>query len=75
MIAVNNNFNIKYIGSNNPEWASVSNGTFICMDCAINHRILGPFYSTVRSILMDTWSDKQLKSMNVGGNKNLHILF
>jgi hypothetical protein len=42
------------------DWASVSHGTLICLDCAGKHRSLGVQVSFVRSITMDTWSKQQV---------------
>lgn len=52
-----------------PQWATASFGTFICMDCSSRHRGLGPQVSFVRSITMDNWSERELQTMELGGNK------
>lgn len=41
-------------------WASVSHGTLLCLECAGKHRGLGVEVSFVRSIFMDNWSDLQV---------------
>ena len=62
-------------GAPDPDWTSVNNGIFICVDCAGLHRSYGSQVSFVRSIKFDTWSNTQLSFMSMGGNENLYEFF
>jgi len=56
----------------NPQWASVSYGALVCLECSGQHRSLGVHLSFVRSIQMDSWSERQLQAMEIsGGNASL----
>lgn len=57
-------------GTAHPQWASVSYGTYFCLNCSGIHRSLGVHLSFVRSISMDTWNAKQKAMMELGGNAN-----
>mmetsp|Transcript_17307 Transcript_17307/g.25577 ORF Transcript_17307/g.25577 Transcript_17307/m.25577 type:complete len:179 (+) Transcript_17307:160-696(+) len=59
-------------GLTKPEWASVTFGVVMCLQCSGAHRGLGTHISFVRSITMDSWTDKQLQSMKLGGNDKLN---
>lgn len=52
-----------------PQWASASFGILICMNCSGKHRFLGPNISFVRSVAMDKWKEREMRTMEIGGNK------
>jgi ADP-ribosylation factor GTPase-activating protein 1 len=60
----------------NPQWASVSYGCLMCLECSGHHRSIGVHLSFVRSIQMDSWTPKQIEAMEKsGGNDKLVAFF
>lgn len=57
-------------GRRNPDWASVTLGVFMCLECSGQHRSLGTHISFVRSVRMDSWSDDQLAMMRASGGND-----
>ena len=58
-------------GIEKPKWASLNNGSFLCLKCAGIHRSLGVDISTIRSLQIDSWTDKQILYLSQGGNLKL----
>ena len=56
-------------GAPNPEWASISLGITLCINCCGIHRGLGVGVSKVRSIKLDTFEPEILKVMAELGNE------
>ncbi|KAI5130665.1 ADP-ribosylation factor GTPase-activating protein 1 [Nematocida parisii] len=52
-----------------PQWASITYGVFLCLNCAGVHRSYGVKVSMVKSLSMDMWNDSEKKTMELGGNK------
>lgn len=56
-------------GKKFPIWVSLSYGIVICLNCAGHHRSLGVHLSRVRSIPLDSWTEKDKICMQIGSNK------
>lgn len=59
----------------NPQWASVSHGILLCLNCTSKHRSMGNQISMVRSVNLDIWNDRQIALMDKGGNDLLYVFF
>ena len=55
-------------GSRRPRWASPYLGIILCMECAGRHRNYGTHISFIKSVDLDKWNKKQLKSLELTGN-------
>lgn len=62
-------------GANHPQWASVTYGALLCLQCSGMHRSLGVQVSTVRSVTLDDWPLQHVLTMLEGGNAQLKTFF
>ena len=56
-------------GNAEPPWASVSYGVTLCLNCAGVHRSFGVNVSFVRSLGLDTLTNRERRSLDLGGNR------
>jgi Arf-GAP/coiled-coil/ANK repeat/PH domain-containing protein len=62
-------------GAANPDWASVSLGVLMCLQCSGHHRSLGVHISRVRSLQLDVWEDSTMELMMSLGNAKVNSIF
>lgn len=55
-------------GSDDPQYASMNNAVFVCLNCAGYHRNLGESISLIKSLTKDHFNDMSLKMLYLGGN-------
>lgn len=58
-----------------PRWASWNIGVFLCIRCAGIHRNLGVHISKVKSVNLDTWTEKQTLSIESLGNRSCRRVY
>ncbi|KAG2373889.1 hypothetical protein C9374_011774 [Naegleria lovaniensis] len=58
-----------------PQWASTTQGVFVCIRCAGLHRKLGTHISKVRSVGLDSWNDEQTRMVELFGNDKANAIF
>mmetsp|Transcript_20225 Transcript_20225/g.33526 ORF Transcript_20225/g.33526 Transcript_20225/m.33526 type:complete len:201 (-) Transcript_20225:165-767(-) len=73
--SVNGNAQCMDCNGADPQWATVTYGALLCLNCSGKHRSLGVQISSVRSITMDSWSHIQVLAMLEGGNLQLRAFF
>lgn len=74
IVKIDGNSNCIDCGSSNPSWASVNNGIIVCTVCCGEHRLLGNNISRIKSLILDQWSDLDIKMLKLGGNKSFQSL-
>jgi hypothetical protein len=55
-------------GRQDPDWADINFGVFICIDCSGIHRGLGAHISKVKSVQLDQWTDEFVDKIREMGN-------
>jgi hypothetical protein len=68
ILSIDGNKSCVDCNSDKVEWASLSMGTVMCLQCSGVHRSYGSHISFVRSLQLDRWDPTQIKRMTAGGN-------
>jgi hypothetical protein len=58
-----------------PLWAVINLGIFICLECSGIHRSLGTHISKVRSVDLDRWDDSMVEGMASLGNDKSNAIY
>ena len=69
IMAAHNNQICNDCGAQPTKWVSINNGVFLCPSCARLHNLLPKSISVVKSLEVDTFTLKELKAMQLGGNQ------
>ncbi len=73
ILSIPGNSNCCDCNSEKPKWTSLTNGIFLCLKCAGIHRSLGVDISVIRSLQIDSWTDKQILYLTKGGNNKFKM--
>ena len=72
ILSLPGNDNCNDCGIRSPDWASVSFGILICLQCSGLHRSFGSHITVVRSLKLDSWEaqteSEHVKTLQHGGN-------
>lgn len=70
ILSISGNDHCNDCGANLPDWASISFGVLLCLDCSGYHRSFGVHITSVRSLKLDQWStfDREISILRAGGN-------
>ncbi|KAJ1492592.1 hypothetical protein T484DRAFT_1770542 [Baffinella frigidus] len=62
-------------GAEGPEWASISLGALMCLQCSGVHRALGVHVSRVRSLHLDVWEESLMDLLSAMGNAKVNNVY
>ena len=59
-------------GTPEPDWASLNLGIVVCIECSGIHRKLGSHVTKVRSLSLDTWTEVNVRILELLGNERVN---